>query len=43
LTFNQSSTGATKVSGTITGGTAGAGGSGAGQGTWNLYLTGCEL
>jgi hypothetical protein len=43
LSFGGSSTGATKLSGTITGGTANAGGAGAGQGIWNLYLTGCEL
>ena len=43
LTFLGSSTGATRVGGTITAGVAGAGGAGAGQGTWNLYLTGCEL
>jgi hypothetical protein len=43
VAFVGSSTGATRLSGTISGGTAGAGGAGFGQGTWSIYLTGCEL
>jgi hypothetical protein len=43
LTFALASTGASQLNGTISGGTANAGGSGFGQGSWNLYLTGCEL
>jgi hypothetical protein len=43
VAFVGSSTQVTRLSGTISGGVANAAGNGFGQGTWLVYLTGCEL